>query len=59
MLAAVQSASELIEIISRAGYLYARLLFKFLARYKLHCVREATVEQLLAFVEAEHLIHYK
>lgn len=59
MLAAVQSASELIEIISRAGDRYGSLLLKFMERYKLHCLREATVEQLLAFVEAEHLIHYK
>lgn len=51
--------AALIETISRAGDRYGNLLLKFMERYGLKCLADATAEQLSAFIEAERLIHYK
>ncbi|WP_195376952.1 hypothetical protein [Anaerotruncus rubiinfantis] len=51
--------ARLINIISEAGDRYGNLLLKFMERYGLNCLKDATRDQLYAFVEAERLIHYK
>lgn len=50
---------QLINIISEAGDRYGNLLLKFMERYGLKCLADATAEQLSAFIEAERPIHYK